>query len=193
MIKIIEDVILKEDANKLEQFLLSDEVPWYFKQNIDFEHIEDATPQNYGFVHVVYQYGKSISSLNAPCQEILKNICDKSGLSLNEVIRIKINLNPYCGEERFDLRPHTDILDQTNYISAIYYVNDSDGNTILYDVLKDSNTDDQSIIQNKSVLPIAVSQPPIKNTAIVFNGNRYHSGNTPLHHKTRININFCFR
>ena len=70
--------------------------------------------------------------------------------------------------------PHVDRKDK--HIVLLYYVNDTDGDTILFD-------NDLNIIKRVS---------PKKNRVLIFNGNILHAGCSPIQSKKRVGINFNF-
>ena len=63
------------------------------------------------------------------------------------------------------------------YMSLLYYVNDSDGDTIFFD---------KNIRMIKRV-------NPKKNRAILFDSNILHAGSNPIKSKKRIVINTIFK
>ena len=66
----------------------------------------------------------------------------------------------------------------------IYYVNDSDGDTIFFNE-KHTGTIDNS----KKTISQRIT--PKKNKCIIFDGLQYHAGSTPKNsHRMFININF---
>jgi hypothetical protein len=70
--------------------------------------------------------------------------------------------------------PHPDTrLDK--FITVLYYVNDSDGDTFFFD-------GDECISRVK----------PIKGTAAMYPSNTWHAGSTPVEHETRVVINMVF-
>lgn len=70
--------------------------------------------------------------------------------------------------------PHPDTrLDK--FITVLYYVNDSDGDTFFFD-------GDECISRIK----------PIKGTAAMYPSNTWHAGSTPVEHETRVVINMVF-
>jgi len=70
--------------------------------------------------------------------------------------------------------PHPDTrLDK--FITVLYYVNDSDGDTFFFD-------GDQCIGRMR----------PIKGTAAMYPSNTWHAGSTPIEHETRVVINMVF-
>lgn len=70
--------------------------------------------------------------------------------------------------------PHPDFRNQ-NYITILYYVNTSDGDTYFF---------------NGSECVRRIS--PVKGTAAMYPSNMFHAGSTPTATETRVVINMCF-
>ena len=69
---------------------------------------------------------------------------------------------------------------------CIYYVNDSDGYTYIFDKMFDqSNPDQTKFGEYKTV-------KPVKGRAVFFNGLHYHAGSSPIKDQSRIIINADF-
>jgi hypothetical protein len=196
MIQLIKNVFNEFDSNLIEKKILLSDFPWYYKPNFQLDiNTNNTSLSDYGFVHVVYRDGISDSFMKNYCDTTLNQMLKDTDITVNEILRVKINLSTYTGENTIQT-PHVDLrhsIQKESYYTAIYYVNDSDGDTTIYN-LKDTFTDeeDHKQILNKD-LDILQSIPHKKNTGVVFDGNYFHSGNFPLKHKNRININFNFR
>ena len=76
--------------------------------------------------------------------------------------------------------PHVDIEGQKN-ITTIYYVSDSDGETVVYN--------ERERCKEYTVMETVT---PKKNRLIIFDGEQYHTGHSPMKHKNRILINSNF-
>ena len=68
---------------------------------------------------------------------------------------------------------HTDLPDHMKNITTIFYVNDSDGDTLIYN--------------DTGHLLKAVE--PRQNRLLVFDGSLPHTGHSPSNHKSRVLIN----
>jgi len=78
--------------------------------------------------------------------------------------------------------PHVDIVGETHLISAIYYANDADGDTVIFNQRYDS--------ADLSNLTVKKTITPKRGRLVVFDGNLLHSSNTPRTADVRIVINF---
>jgi ectoine hydroxylase-related dioxygenase (phytanoyl-CoA dioxygenase family) len=77
--------------------------------------------------------------------------------------------------------PHVDLTNITEpLLTAIYYVNESTGDTLIFD---------QKFGQS-APLTVKARVPPVKGRLVVFDGALLHAGNTPRTNAPRVNINF---
>ena len=91
-----------------------------------------------------------------------------------------ININ--SSENQYN-PPHVDTPD-TNSYSMVYYVNESDGDTRIFNKLSHQGYNDLELIYSNS---------PKKGTALLFKSNRYHSSSNPINYDKRNIINFVFK
>lgn len=104
-------------------------------------------------------------------------------IQISEMYRIRANFTfpvPNFTENNFNT-PHCD--SNSKLVSALYYVNDSDGDTFFFNKVKGENLDNVKIIKRIS---------PKSNRMIFFPSNRYHAGSNPIKNQSRIVINFMF-
>ena len=131
------------------------------------------TPQLY---HSAYHGGEATSIHFDQLSEIMKYL-DFENVNYH-IYRIKSNLT-------FNLTDYKKINHQPIHIdndtednkSLLYYVNDSDGDTLFFD-------NDLNIIKRVS---------PKKNTAVLFDSNILHAGSNPIKSKKRIVVNTIFK
>lgn len=111
---------------------------------------------------------------------VLDKFCSKHGISYKDVTRTRSNTTFLCDEKRPSI-PHVD--DYHDHLVLLYYVNDSDGDTLLYKNNYDPQQDTKMIVES-SIAPKA-------GRAVLFTGDTYHSFHYPNKHDTRsvININ----
>lgn len=166
MIKIFDDAISKEDQNFLEQTLLSNTFPYYFRDNTTYENEKDTCQ----FQHNFFYDGKSNSEYFESFFKKFKSFIDLNSTHKN-ILRMKSNLLLNNKAEIFNSIHRDNTFDHLN---LIYYVNDSDGDTFLFEK--------NIIIKNVS---------PKKGRILLFDGKYEHASSNPTKSKYRsvININ----
>ena len=104
------------------------------------------------------------------------NFSKKNNLPLGNATRAKTNITTI----NIDTRPSFPHVDSMNdHYVFLYYVNDSDGDTILYNQQCDSNT-----VFSQNDLTEYMRITPSAGKAVLFNGKLFHSWKTPLIWKT---------
>lgn len=186
------DFIEKEEIDRIHNLLTdgSKNFPWMFSKAtnevsennevIDAPLVEDS----WQLVHTAMVDGKQISAFHQDIKNLLTKFAEKNNIRVLMILRSRANLMPQDkganGKHHF---PHIDSSHQ--HMVFLYYVNDSDGDTILFDK---RYGDDLSNIEDC----IAAKVSPKAGAAIVFNGNTYHASSSPINTKYRavINVNF---
>lgn len=103
----------------------------------------------------------------------------------SRISRVKINLQTKAYEDvtnRYNT-PHVDIVDP-NYIVVIYYVNNSDGDTFLFNEPNGTDVND---------LTIKAKISPKKGRIIIMNSDILHTGCHPSKNMYRAVINYGYR
>jgi len=166
MIQIFDDAISKEDQNFLEQTLLSNTFPYYFRDNTSYENEKDTCQ----FQHNFFYNGQSNSEYFEDFFKRFKSFIDLN-LTHKNILRMKANLLLNNEAEVFN-SIHRD--NPFDHLNLIYYVNDSDGDTFLFE---------------KNVIIKTVN--PQKGRILLFDGGYEHASSNPIKSKYRsiININ----
>jgi len=171
MINIIDNLVSKELQDDIENFMLNNtNMPWFYHKSTcdgNFEHKNLLETQQ--FVHTFYDKGVVNSKY---FQEPFKII---DLLKLEGLIRVKANLILQNKNSDVDKHatPHKDF--NFNHHVYIYYINDSDGDTFLFD-------DDLNVVDRVE---------PKKGRIVHFDGNILHASSCPVKSKNRciFNIN----
>lgn len=183
MIKIIDQFLSHSYFRHLQNYFLTRECVW---------HMNDAMTGDdsfkilgsFGFDIPIYdmssskrQYGFESNDINSLVKALVFNSQDKVreiNNSLEEVIRVRADMTVYNpSKHRHEL--HTDYTH--DHTTAIFYMNTSDGNTLIYDK------------NGKSLLK---EVEPIENRLIIFDGILQHTGHSPSGHKSRVILNMNF-
>jgi len=132
------------------------------------------------FVHALYDNGQKFSENFEPVvAPIIKYFFEKHDISEKEVIRARVNLTTKSSSNK-RTTPHVDYPDK-HYV-MIYYVNDSDGDTVIYK---------QKYGQKRLWLTPYKRVSPKAGRCILFDGSHYHSPSLPKKYSARcvVNIN----
>lgn len=178
MIEVIDNFLSKSYADYLEEVISSSNQQWYFQNNLTDEY-QDFDLLDYGFNCWVWRYNQGLvdhweSYVILP---LLFKIKDTVGA--DEILRCRLDLTLSLGVKK-QHKPHIDFSNLQN-ITAIYYVNDSDGDTVIYNEKED-----------RGVFTVSKSVTPRKNRLVFFEGSYYHCGSSPIKHQNRILINSNF-
>jgi hypothetical protein len=173
---IIDNLLELPVAANIERTLTDSYFPWYWCNSSlygDFENYDGL--KNFQFTHNFYVDGSPKSSyvdmLNPLFMALEKRIDSK----IKTVFRAKANLLPNMQMTDFELSKEIHVdhsLDQYN--SFVYYVTNSDGNTIIY-------SDDDEIVESVN---------PVFNSGVFFKSKMKHRATPPVLHKRRIVLNF---
>ena len=164
MIKLFDDALPKEDQDYLEAVLLGLDFPYYFRDNTSYEHQQDTCQ----FQHNFYYSEKNNSEYFEGFYGKFKPFIKKNSPYKN-VLRMKTNLLLNNKASCFN-SIHTDY--DGDHINLIYYVNNSDGDTFIFDDGKIKNI------------------RPKKGRILLFDGKYEHTSSNPIESKYRSIINF---
>jgi hypothetical protein len=177
MVKIIDNLLPKRYLEDLQSYFLSENCEWFFNDNLTDDNSYNSLG-SFGFNmrlhwngHFVNNYvGILVRALVFTVQEEVEKYLERN----QTIVRARADMtmyNPtnYCHEM------HTDFPEE--HTTAIFYMNTSDGNTLLFDRKGDK------LIQEIE---------PIENRVVIFDGLMEHTGHSPSKHKSRILINMNF-
>ena len=184
---VIDDVITLELQNKFHDMVLNSP-NWRFIKDMSYANFEMKYP-SYGFNQMFKDpYEGIVSDLYEQVSlPIAYAISNKTGLNLNNIYFnrafLQVPLDHRCVKEHNGI--HIDI-PQEHY-ACVYYMNDSDGDTIIYD-----QTMHNTVAGSKNVkLKEHKRVTPKKGRVVLFDGARYHCSSQPRNNYRCI-INFDF-
>jgi hypothetical protein len=195
---ILDDIIPQEMADKFELTTTKDIFSWYLLRDIqtykltekdNFRVVNDKNTVNtLQFGHGIFNIedvGNEINSgVYGEARAIADYCCQKFDV-IPHYIRLKLNLlanNTLMTNGKYNT-PHIDNKFWNSY-SMIYYVNDSDGDTIIF-----NETSDEEKKKRPEKLTINKRIPPKKNRAVLFRGNYFHTSTNPIDNEKRIVLN----
>ena len=191
--KLIENILADNVKDRLKRILLSDGFDWLYNSSTariipgNKNAIEDSnTRDSIQFTHNLFTDVRFESEYVEYVIKIMKALKEKEGIICTTMLRAKCNLIPQDISYNIDQYhpPHIDSKDANdNTYTLVYYVNDSDGDTFVFnEKYGDEFTD----------LTIAHRQTPKEGSALLFKSTNYHASSSPINIKSRIVINIVF-
>ena len=204
---IIDDIVSKEKADEIEEYMFSGKISWKFiskgrssKYNEMIKTQLDGDKKRkslFAFKNVMYDCGDILNQDRYfdDLTEIVDNVCKRQNWTLTNQMSIHTLLFPHVAglqEGEYNGIPHVDrVPSQYNPIHkiCIYYVNDVDGETIIFNNTTD-DTKPEEALNIDNLTPIKKVSPK-KGRCLIIDGDRYHAAGKP---KTdfRMTLNFNF-
>lgn len=176
--QVFDNLVDEETQNLIEKTFLSDMFPWFYNElSVKKDEREYKIEHNYydyiQMSHVFVNNGQSNSNY---CTKILDRLLTSTGIK-NKIIRCKANLKFSAPNGDIDShnKPHYD--QKENHFVGLYYVNDSDGDTWLFDK-------DEKVMKRIS---------PKKGRWLFFKGELLHAASHPINSWKRLAINIDFK
>jgi hypothetical protein len=187
---IIENVISKDYQNHILSHASSLKFPWYFNPNMVSEHDPVANdPKNVmGFNHFLYEEGKPVSPFFDSVYPLILSITGKTNVQFQQLERMRFNLTfkNTSSTENWHL-PHIDTAHP--HLVAIYYVNDSDGDTVIFNETNDSYKPKDFDKMKSEDFTVKARITPKQGKMVIFPGQYYHASSYPRNSKYRMVIN----
>ena len=181
--KIIDNFLTKSYHENILELLSGPNFAWMYNDSITGS-LEDRVLENpqlneYGFSHSFWRENKGPDSGYASFIEpMLYQIKDATDCDL--IWRARADMVTWTGKEDFKHLAHIDFPFPNK--ASVFYVNETDGDTIFYNVKRTDNLDVKDLKEYNRISPKA-------NRLIIFDGDLLHTGCSPTKHKNRIIIN----
>lgn len=174
----IENILGPNHYGWLRSKLDSPGVAWYYAETTA-NHFDQKLPYHSSFSHLIFKSDTGpVSDLFDSTLPILLNSLDQQKKTLKDLIRIRAGLITRTPHEIVHA-PHKD--DFNPHFTGLFYLNDSDGDTIVYNETEEST---QYTIKERLT--------PKANTWHHFDGAHYHSSSAPTKHEKRIVITYNY-
>lgn len=171
----------EETADVMSRVLLHGlDIPWTLAYNTDIPIDNVEATSSYQFSAGLF-YGM-------PAYEyflkVFDRFCHKHHIKCDGITRMKLNWLPRSANGLSDI-PHLPHVDSTDKHKVfLYYVNDSDGDTVFFNELFDGTKKDQ-FTESQRVSPEA-------GKGVVFDGHIYHASSSPIASEYRCILNVDF-
>jgi len=193
---IIDNFVGKSYSDRLFNVAISPVFQWKFEA-IDVTYGTSLPSNrkqyaNTGWVHHLLQDDDYSEFLNLYVP-LLDNIQDTVGTKCSFTrLRVAMHQNT-IGSPKYN-NPHTDY--QDDHYAAIYYLNDSDGDTVLFKEYDDpdSGSVNQRWERNRSMTDFTIQETvtPKQNRLLIFDGHQFHASSHPKESNYRIILNVNF-
>lgn len=182
MIRIIDDALTPEEIEGLYRLYTSSEMPYFLSKSsatMVYEHFQPGVQKRYDednswleqfedrpfFLHPIVEDSQVLCATHNMLQEMVNRI----GIN-NKIFRARINLVHPSSTGKSSL-PHIDYPEP--HLVLLYYFNDSDGDTIMYD---------NEVNETQRITPKA-------GRFVLFDGMTLHSSTPPVTNKFRVVFN----
>lgn len=189
-IMVFDNIIPAQYQDLIEKQLTAENVNWHYMQDItyDIDKIKETTMavSKPAFAHKFYDRAQGVIS---PAYGLVLPIayfaCEKVKFHITEIIAVRsfLTIPLPTHANRVD-HPHVDR--EISHLNVLYYVSDSDGDTVFYDKTFRDVSPTEVHVDN---LNIFKQVTPKKGRAVVFDGSRYHASTRPTR-GSRIVVNF---
>ena len=189
-IVVIDDIIDLEYQEGIKGILLGDDYfkgrpfPWFYTEDVTGAGDKDSQHRAaLGHEYVYLEDNgdvKVISHFHNMFLPMLKEVIRRVGVKQEDaaILQGRSFLQLPSNIQREDVdTPHIDIFDRKHLV-ALYYVCDSDGDTIIYNERVESET-----------YTIKRRVTPKQGRVVIFDGTLYHTAEQPLH-STRCVVNY---
>lgn len=185
---IIKNILPISYKTELENLICGDSFPWYWNNSTQSNKVNNKEDIFFQLTHKFYQQqsGGISSNLYQNILPIIFFFEKETGFKVKSIDRIKANLLTKLNATNEEIKScvHRDVgasdikdISQNeqykNYVSFIYYVTDSDGDTVIYD--NNFNEAERAsplagdLVWFKSTLPHHATPPQINKRRVVIN------------------------
>jgi hypothetical protein len=192
-IRVIDNFLPDLEFAKLQEYILSVNFPWFYCEHVSLPPAENfitdpLAVETDGFHHIFYDKEYNVESFATEyLNNFYKRLEEQLGFTKNNFIRIRSSMkSPKLGftSENYNL-PHIDYF--FPHETLIYYLNDSDGDTRIFDQEFDQTKNNWDEEPEKFTTKCRIS--PKANRLLWIDGFRYHTASNPIQSKRRIIIN----
>lgn len=189
---IIEDFLPAPKFKDLSEFVLSDRFPWFYSSHVSLPPWEDhgildpMAKETDGWYHLLYAENEYDSFYMKDFLIFFEELTARFGYTQKDLIRARLGLKQPKADhkdENYNL-PHIDY--SFPHDTIIYYFNDSDGDTRMFNEHASNNPDSKTFTVKQRIEPKA-------NRLVLFDGLQYHTASNPIETNRRVILNVNLR
>jgi hypothetical protein len=187
--QIVDNFLDPLNFNKLKEFVESPDFPWFYVSHVSLppgaEMTDPLAQETFGYNHMVYnEEDNSKSFVFSTMSYILSTFEETFGTKIKKLLRVRMGMkHPKIGftEDNYNL-PHVDYF--FPHATLIYYINDSDGPTRIFDQVFTEQTGEPDKFTVKATV-----EPKANRMVYLENGLVYHTAANPITTDRRIVLN----
>lgn len=188
--KILDNVLPNSLVNELEDTMTGDSFPYFYMPGFtdpsedgkEYKNFKSFQGLVHGFTDLNGNPNSGFYTMVMPIVYFLEKELDKQFKVLE--CRGHMLFKDIENKNKVGY-PHID--NHGKHHVLMYYVNDSDGNTIIYNDKRDDAVTTKDVMNKNSILKTV---EPKKGRMFLFDGDHWHSGTCPTQNNKRIFINF---
>jgi len=200
-IEIVDDFLDHSYAQHLREVVI--DTKWNFNPNITLPEAP-VDPWSFGFTHTLHNLidRKFITEVEGGLLwlPLILKVCSDFRLSKNQLLRARLDMTTRVPGKK--VHPiHVDY-QSTKCISGIYYLDNSDGDTLIFEEKFDKYPEKDKEGRINLTAPAIENPPenvkvkemitPKRNRLVLFDGAYWHTGMSPMEHDNRTLLNFVF-
>jgi hypothetical protein len=197
-IKIIDNFLEDNEFNKLSEIMLSPKFPWFYIDTVSLPAVDGSlvidplAVETAGLNHSIFDREWNVTSFSYEyLLPLFAKIEEDFGYTKDHLYRARSSLKwPKVGytKDNYNL-PHVDYF--FPHETMIYYINDSDGNTRIFDQEFTRTHTDMGIGPENFTIKQQVE--PKANRLVWINGFQYHTASNPINSDKRVIINLNWK
>jgi hypothetical protein len=194
MLRVYDNVLPAYDFKTVHDEVMHFDFPWNFgRKSTATDKI--TNPFLYGFVRTIWDDGIRLYDPYGTFERTVRLALGYCGEKVKDIIRIRVIQN-MVADKNYEFGTHVD-LEQPHRV-GLFYLNDSDGDTIVYNEKFDpalyKGQDGYGVdnITKPEAFTVKGTVTPKANRIVLFDGQLYHSGRTPTTVARRIAINIGY-
>ena len=181
-LEVFDDLIEKPLQKKIKSTLMNI-FPWYYLNDVSADHWSE-NQERPAFNHLFYDNYNENSDFCWMPQEIVSKVIVELKLKITQIIQSRTFLqlplsSRYLKNDTVD-NAHVD--SEINHLVFLYYVIDSDGDTIIYDKKWEKGIQHLNSEETAKLL-IKKRVTPKQGRLVVFDGRYWHTAEQPKYNK----------
>ena len=189
-IEVVDDFVAPSYLKEIQKAVDPTNPIWHFQSSQSITKYDDSRIEDFGFTITLCPTQTPDQFFNTPLATLIRpltyQIQDYVGAS--HIVRCRLDMT-VLHSSKYTHPPHIDIRDSqrvqrgTKYLASIIYLNDTDGDTIIYDHQQEWAESYPTDMNIKTTVA------PKPGRMLLFDGSYVHTGESPSEHQTRILLN----